>query len=128
MTTKESDDDSTVDYEFLKKYIRDDSDKAKENQNDFSPNNFTSQKQGSTGIEVQSREGEGESYREETNFNKKPWQKNNDFEESDGSNEEEIESPSKPLTEAKKEFMEHMEDDSLTLDTASKLTYDWNNK
>lgn len=129
MTIKESD-DSAIDYEFIRKYIRDDSDKNKEaNQTDFSLN-FVSQKQSGTSTEILSREGEGESYRENSDFNKKPWQKNKGFEEpleTDESNET-IESQSKPLTEAKKEFLEHLEDDSLTVDTCTKLTHDWNNK
>jgi hypothetical protein len=123
METKESD-ESVVDYEFLKKYIRDDdSDKSKETiQLDFSQK-FKTEKQGSTGTEILSREGEGESYREETSFNKKPWQKNKEPDEpieSDDSNEDII-PQSKPPTEAKKEFLEHLEDESLTLDTAVNL-------
>ena len=134
MTIKESDEFS-IDYEFLGKYIRDDSNKDKQSSNgNFSFKNFESQKQNGE-IEVFDSVGEGESFsspninNNQNSFNKKPWQKNKGFEELDESDEssEKIESKSN-ISDAKKEFMEHLEDESLTVDTANKLNFDWKRK
>ena len=39
-----------------------------------------------------------------------------------------VESASKPLADAKKEFFEHLEDDSLTIDTCENVNRDWKRK
>jgi hypothetical protein len=121
MATKESE-GSSIDYEFLKKYIRDDSPEEKQDNNSDFSKKFTIEKQ--TSVEVFGSVGEGES------FSKNPFvHKKREFEESDLSFEspEKIESKSN-ITDAKKEFIEHLEDDSLSLDTCSNLTNDWNKK
>jgi hypothetical protein len=43
-------------------------------------------------------------------------------------NSEKIEFKSKHLSNAKKEFFEHLEDDSLTVDTCDKIARDWKAK
>ena len=142
MAIKESDDFS-IDYEFLSKYIRDDSDKSKEtNQSDFSIKKFESQKQNSNGTEILARDGEGESYSENTIANKKPWEKNKGFDESDESDEsiefddsdeesdgstEKIEFQSN-ISDAKKEFVKHLDDESLSIDTCTRINHDWEKK
>jgi hypothetical protein len=74
--------------------------------------------------EVFNRIGEEEIYAENPNFyNNKKRQ----YEDDDNEPEVKVESTSKPLTEAKKEFLEHLEKDSLTVDTCEKLTHDWGN-
>lgn len=56
-------------------------------------------------------------------FYRRHVEEENVFVDSDKS--EKIESQSKPIVEAKKEFSEHLEDDSLTTDTCNKLNQDW---
>jgi hypothetical protein len=69
--------------------------------------------------EVFNRIGEEEIYSEKPNFYKKHGLEN------EGLNEpENIESISKPMTKTKKEFFEHLNDDSLTIDTCTKLNHD----
>lgn len=77
--------------------------------------------------EVFNRIGESEIHSENPNFHKRTWEENDGFEESDESSKT-IESQSKPLVEAKKEFLEHLEDDSLTVDTCGNLNKDWKKK
>ena len=73
--------------------------------------------------EVFNNIGEEELHSENSNFFKRQRQENDEFEPSN-----EIESSSKPITEAKKEFLKHLEDDSLTLDTCDRLNHDWKKK
>jgi len=75
--------------------------------------------------EVFNRIGESEIYSEKPNFNKRY---SRDESIDDDEPQIKIESSSKPLTEAKKEFLEHLEKDSLTIDTCEKITHDWNKK
>jgi len=73
--------------------------------------------------EVFNRIGEGESFTETPNSYKR-FTKYRDEEEDEP--EVKIESTSVPLTEAKKEFLDHLNKDSLTIDTCEKITHDWN--
>lgn len=70
--------------------------------------------------EVFNRIGEAEIHSEDYNFYNRTRGKNNGFETSD-----KIEFTSKPISKAKKEFLKHLENDSLTIDTCSKLNQDW---
>jgi len=126
MAPKESDDYS-IDYEFIRKYIKDDSncDKAdlkKEDKRPLSWKDFESEKQGT--IEVFNNVGEGESYPENTNFNKKQDENNEGFETFNGK----VECIPKPNSEARQEFLKHLEDDSLSIDTCNRLNHDWKRK
>jgi len=121
MAIKEGE-NSSDNYPFIKKYIRDDSDKENlkdEDKKHFSLKNFRTENQST--IEIFGQVGEGGSYPENTNFNKRPDQENEGFEASN----EEVESISKPASDAKKEFLKHLEDDSLSIDTCNKLNHDW---
>jgi len=73
--------------------------------------------------EVFNRIGEGECFTENPNFYNRQKRQ---YDDNDEEPEVKVESSSKPLTEAKKEFSEHLEKDSLTIDTCEKLTHDWN--
>jgi hypothetical protein len=145
MAIKESE-EHLVDYEFMSKYLRDDSDKIKEKEESFLPVKFGASKSGST--EVFSSIGEGESYPENNNFNnrfnngfKKQYNYNNsdedipiegDFDDSQESGDfkrkSQVTSSPKPITEAKREFLKHLEDESLSIDTCSKINHDWERK
>ena len=73
--------------------------------------------------EVFNNIGEAEIYSERPNFRRRY----DDY--SDGNDApQKTEFTSKPLTEAKKEFLKHLEDDSLTVDKCSTITHDWNKK
>ena len=137
MAIKENEEDSAIDYEFLKKYIRDDSDKSKEtNQSDFSIKKFESQKQNSNGTEILARDGEGESYRENTNINTNFNKRENREDEEDEINEEneEFDDSSEKIefqsniSDAKKEFVKHLDDESLSIDTCTRINHDWEKK
>ncbi|MFH1358887.1 MAG: hypothetical protein ABIH37_03305 [archaeon] len=113
------------DYEFISKYIRDDSDQdnlKKENENQVFKEKYKLKEQGST--EVFNSIGESEGYSENSNFHKHHNEDSSMFEVSD----EKVESIAKPLTSSKKEFIKQLNDDSLTIDTCSKLTHDWGKK
>ncbi len=116
MGIKESE-DSSIDYEFIKKYIKDSSEESKGH---FSDKKLEMKKSGDT--EVFSRIGENESS-ENTRFNKKQDEKNEEFLPN-----EKVEFASKPLTKAKKEFLEHLEDESLSVDTCRQINHDWKRK
>ena len=73
--------------------------------------------------EVFNRIGEEEIHSENPNSYKRQKEENDEFESLD-----KIESESKPITEAKKEFFEHLEDDSLTIDACSRLNHEWRKK
>ena len=73
--------------------------------------------------EVFNRIGEGESFSEKPNFYRRKSEENNWFEK-----QNEIESTSNPITDAKKEFFKELEDDSLDIDTCGKLNHDWKKK
>lgn len=70
--------------------------------------------------EVFNNIGESEIYSENPKFFKRHREVDDGFEAP-----HKIESVSKPITDAKKEFFEQLNDDSLTVDTCSKLTHDW---
>ena len=117
MAQKESEDFS-IDYEFISRYIRDDSKEDKKNIKKV----FETEKQNPN--EVFGSIGEGESFSKNFNLHK------NREEDSTGIVESDVEtlSESKPISEAKKEFIKHIEDDSLTIDTCSRLNHDWKNQ
>jgi len=126
MTQKE-DEDSLMDYKFLSKYIREDSDENKqENLKKQGEQNLLHKKfeiGNHEATEVISRIGEGGSYPENQNFYKRQEDRQ-EFEEPD----EKIEVISNPISDAKQEFLKDLEDDSLTIDTCSKLNHDWKRK
>ena len=73
--------------------------------------------------EVFGRIGESEIYSENPNF----YRRKKEYDDIPEKHIK-VESTSKPLTEAKKEFLEHLEDESLSVDTCSRINHDWNNK
>jgi len=143
MDEKESDEgeDSSIDYEFLNKYIRDDSDENSKNQESFSEK-FKIKKLGGP-TEVFGSIGEGESYSQYSqntdNGGGNSNNGNNNFKRrynSGNTNEDEendekikasskVEFTSKPISEAKKEFLEELEDESLSVDICSQVNKDW---
>lgn len=131
--------EDSIDYGFINKYINDNDNNTnpgdknkfvkKDSNNSFSNTRFLTRKSGST--EVFSRIGEGESHNSNTpnNFNKKY---NNEDNDSSDDEFDDVESKSgkkeignNPMTEAKKEFIKHLEEDSLNLDTCSNVNQDW---
>ena len=81
--------------------------------------------------EVFNNIGESEIYSENPFFKRqrKEFDGFESFETSDKIDKiEKVESVSKPITEAKKEFFEHLNDESLTIDACEKLTHDWEKK
>lgn len=127
MTQKESE-DSSIDYKFISKYIRDDSNEDKENLKKDNQGHFLEkfETKKSGPVEVLGSVGEGESYSENTNFNKRQNEENEGFEKSNSN--EKVEFTSKPLTDAKREFLKHLEDESLSIDTCSNINRDWKRK
>lgn len=73
--------------------------------------------------EVFNNIGEAELYSENQGSYKRHWQENDEPEPAS-----KVEHQSKPLSDAKKEFLEQLNDDSLTIDTCSKLNHDWKKK
>ena len=73
-------------------------------------------------VEVFNKIGEAEMHEGSNSFGRF-----NKFNRDDDSSEpvHKVESSSKKLTEAKKEFLEHLEDDSLTIDTCENVNRDW---
>jgi len=135
MEVKEPVDDS-IDYSFISKYIRPDSTESKEDPKKESPlgfslKNFQPQDKGS--VEVFGSIGEDEIYSENpnSNFHKKPLEEDDELGESEESDEKVESGPiSKIATDAKKEFIRHLEDknNTLTIDACEKLNYDWEKK
>jgi len=120
MTKKESE-DSTTDYGFISKYIKDGTEpNNKNNGRKFSSNMFKSECRGS--VEVFGKIGEGGGNTEDSNGHYKHEDDEN-FDESKVT----IESKS-PITDTKREFIKQMEDDSLSIDTCTKLNHDWKKK
>jgi len=119
MAIKEGEDFS-IDNEFLKKYIRDSANDKKEDEGHFSEKDFEMKKLGPT--EVFSRVGEGESYPDNKSFNKR----SND--ENVGEAPNKVEFNSNPVSEAKQEFIKHLENESLSIDTCRKVNQDWKRK
>ncbi len=110
--TKETESYS-IDYEFISKYIRDDSKEVNRNVKRI----FEKDKENVN--EVFSSVGEGENFSSNPIFHKK-------FREEDlglDVSKIETESESNPLSEEKKEFIKHLEDDSLTIDAAERLNH-----
>jgi hypothetical protein len=70
--------------------------------------------------EVFSRIGEEELHSGGPGFNKRKDEEEDYLDEFN-----EVESRSKPITNIKKEFFESLEDESLDVDTCSKLTHEW---
>jgi hypothetical protein len=129
MTTKESD-ETNVDYDFLKKYIRDEtSDNKKEEVGNFSIKNF--QTSNRIGTEVFERDGDdylSNNSDNKPNFNNKPWQKKEDGDSVGEEIFDEMEKEaSSPMTKERQEFIRQMEEESLTVDTATKVNFDWKN-
>jgi hypothetical protein len=78
--------------------------------------------------EVFNRIGESEIHSENSNFYKKRGGENEGFERFREPNKSE--SISKPISDVKKEFFEHLKDNdnSLTIDTCNNLNHDWKKK
>jgi len=73
--------------------------------------------------EVFNNIGESEIYSQNPNFYRKKSEGNEGLTISD-----EVETITKPISDTKKEFFDKMQDDSLTIDTCSKLNHDWKKK
>jgi len=125
-----------VDEGFINKYIREDN-------NDAEASLFKKRFVGGGGggnhsgaVEVFGSVGEGESFLEGTNFNKR-WGNKNGFssdnydsnEENDDDNDDEKPKKTKfnsnTASKARQEFLKELDDDSLTVDTCSKVAHDW---
>jgi hypothetical protein len=122
--TRESE-DSSVDYGFISKYIREDSNGIAGN---LFKEKFKTKEIGST--EVFNSIGQEDDYPEKGNFNRgynNKYNQDNDSEEfEDESSDEKVKSTPGPVSEAKKEFLEHLKKkDALTVDTCISLTHDW---
>jgi hypothetical protein len=123
MVEKESE-ESSVDYGFMNKYLRNESDNSKkENKESFLPVKFGASKSGAT--EVFGNVGEGESYSENNNFNngfKKRYNK-----EDDGPKIFEEKSKVTPsiVSAERQKFLKQLEDESLSIDTAGQINHDW---
>ncbi|MGV8152471.1 MAG: hypothetical protein ACP5OG_05300 [Candidatus Nanoarchaeia archaeon] len=76
--------------------------------------------------EVFNRRGESEIYESSENNRFNRYKKSEDSEELNDSDIK-IESQSKPLFNAKKQFFEKIKDESLTLDTCESINHDWKN-
>ena len=139
MDLKESESAEVFDDSFLKKYIRDDNtEKEKESESNFLKARFETKNSGAT--EVLNTSGESYDYSDNSNnnsFKKKSYggnsKSNNDDEESfeiglEAQDNIRVESSSKPLSEAKKEFLDQLEDEALTLDTCDKINKDYSRK
>ncbi|MFA5259218.1 MAG: hypothetical protein WC979_04795 [Candidatus Pacearchaeota archaeon] len=139
---KESED---IDYDFISKYIKDDpSLNNPDLKKDDEPSLFGKieiRKSGATEVFGSIGQGESHSYGNSGNQGnsgnnnfKKKWNNNYNNNE-DGDDEidisvenesgEENKSVSKSVIEAKKEFLEHLNDDSLSLDTCGSVNKDW---
>jgi len=123
-------DDSSEDYGFIDKYIREDSNNVEGEANASRILNRFKIKESGT-VEVFGSVGEGENRVEQNEFNKgksygdRNWNnRTEDESELDGGNEETVK---KKISEARKEFLNEIQEDneSLTIDTCSKLTHDW---
>lgn len=112
MEIKESD-DSSVDYGSISKYIR------KNSKKDSPYKKFETQKQGT--VEVFGRVGEGEGNLENSNFHKRQEEENEGLTASS----EKLKFTPKSNSGARQEFLKHLEDDSLTIDTCNRLNHDW---
>jgi hypothetical protein len=143
MDIKEGEESSidSIDYEFISKYIREDSCEAEGNLKKSDEDNFLKKFEAkqSGAVEVLGSIGEGESFsdKEYNGFNNHNKWKNKESEkyESDETDEEveiesDIKSSSKPLTQAKKEFLKHLENEnnSLSIDTCDRINKDWKKK
>ena len=113
----------SIDNEFMSKYLRDDSKDssgAKKDEGEFLQR-FEARRSGT--IEVFSKEGEGDLHSEDdtTRFKKKYTPDDSEFDEFD----EKIEVEKGPVCEEKKEFLKHLQDDSLSIDTCANVSHDW---
>lgn len=75
--------------------------------------------------EVFNNIGESEIYSQGPNYNRR-YNRDDDF--CDNSEDVEKEADSKPMAQSKKEFIEHLNDDSLTLDKCGRINHDWAKK
>lgn len=129
MAQKESDD--SIDYGFISKYIKEDFNDAEGN---LFRERFETKKSGAT--EVFSSIGQGESYSQGSGNNSFKNRYNKSEISGQNYSDEEIEvdipieseSDSTPVTEAKKEFLENLKDESLSVDTCSNVNKDWGRK
>ena len=122
--TRESE-DSSVDYGFISKYIREDSNGIAGN---LFKEKFKTKEIGST--EVFNSIGQEDDYPEKGNFNRRYNNQYNGDDDSEAFDDEEsdekVKSTPSPVSEAKKEFLEHLKKkDVLTVDTCISLTHDW---
>jgi len=114
----EIDGEDSLDQEFIDKYIREESKDSDAETNSFKER-FKPKDSGA--MEVFGSIGEGESYPEHNNFNRRHWDSNRDDELPD----ERTKSTPGPMTEVKKEILKYLEKDSLTLDTCERINKDW---
>jgi len=103
--------------DFISKYLRDDSDVKPVN--GLSIFRFRNEKVTETFNNV----GEPDSYSEEVKGYGK--REDNKFEEGESSEPREKIEVKSPIAEAKKEFLDEIENQSLTLDTCSQINRDW---
>ncbi len=122
MRMEKETEDFSVDYGFISKFIQDDEDKEKRESNENFLFKYLQTK--NTGeIEVFSSVGEGQDNSQSLNSFKGRFKENTGFEEEPQESFETIQSES-PVTEAKKEFIKHLQEDSLTIDACEKLNHD----
>lgn len=120
---KESD-ESSVDYDFISKYIKEDSGQNHDKENKEFSKRFETRNSNSTEVFTY---GEAYSYSEgeKKSFKNRYTDEGDDNGFESYSEEVESKSASTPVTAAKKEFLDQMQDESLSLDTASRITHDW---
>ena len=108
--------EESFDHEFISKYIREDS-------NDAAVNSFKQkfETKQSGSIEVLGSVGEGENQVGNNNFNRRRNEENAGPE----LHREKSKFTSSPASKAKQEFLKHLEDDSLTVDTCNRVNHDW---
>jgi hypothetical protein len=112
-----------VDDGFINKYIREDN-------NDVETSLFKKRFVGGTNhsgaVEVFGSVGEGESFLEGSNFNRR-WGNKGGFSsnDSDEGDEKKTKFNSNTASKARQEFLKELDDDSLTVDTCSKVAHDW---
>jgi len=109
---------------YISKYIREDSKDNEMEANDFKQR-FKSKDSGT--IEVFGSVGEGESFSENNGFKKRYNQdgRNNWDGGDDENDDDKANSGSEPTSRAKKEFLDKIQEDSLTIDTCSNVGRDW---
>ncbi len=113
----------SVDDGFINKYIREDNNDAEMS---LFKKRFGGEGNHSGAVEVFGSVGEGESFLEGNNFNRR-WGNKGGFSsnDSDDSDEKKTKFNSNTASKARQEFLKELDDDSLTVDTCSKVAHDW---